>query len=60
MKPYKRPAPVEALTVAETAKKLGLSEATIYRLARAGDLPGARVGRSWRFDRRRIDDLLVV
>ena len=47
-----------ALTVAETAERLHLSEATVYRLARAGALPGAaRVGRSWRVDGARLSDL---
>lgn len=62
MKPFpKRPSQVVgALTVEQAAERLQLSEATVYRLARAGDLPGVRVGRSWRFDPRRLDDLLTV
>ena len=62
MRPYpKRPTPVvEALTVEEAARRLGISQATCYRLARSGDLPGVRVGRSWRFDPRSLDDLLTV
>jgi excisionase family DNA binding protein len=37
-----------------TAKELGrclkLSEATIYKLALTGQLPGFKIGDSWRFD----------
>jgi len=45
-----------AYTIAEAAERLSLSEATAYRLARRGELPGAaRIGRSWRVDARRLD-----
>ncbi|MBI5969025.1 MAG: helix-turn-helix domain-containing protein [Deltaproteobacteria bacterium] len=37
-----------------TAKELGqflkLSESTIYKLAAAGEIPGFKIGDSWRFD----------
>lgn len=33
-----------ALTVATTARRLSLSEKTIYRLVRRGELPHLRVG----------------
>lgn len=37
-----------------TAKELGrylkLSESTIYKLASGGNLPGFKIGDSWRFD----------
>ena len=49
----------QAFTVAETAARLHVSEATVYRMARRGELPGAgRVGRSWRVDPRRLDAAL--
>jgi excisionase family DNA binding protein len=42
-----------------TAKELGrylkLSEATIYKLALTGQLPGFKIGDSWRFD---LDEVL--
>jgi len=42
-----------------TAKELGqylkLSESTIYKLALNGELPGFRIGDSWRFD---MDEIL--
>lgn len=61
MKPYpKRPAAVvEALTVEQVAEHLQLSEATVYRLCRAGQLPARKVGRSWRMDPREFDSLLT-
>jgi len=41
-----------------TAKELGqylkLSESTIYKLATVGDLPGFKIGDSWRFDMEEI------
>lgn len=40
---------LETLTVAEVATLLKLSEATIKNLAAKGELPGIKVGRSWRF-----------
>ncbi|MCA9314336.1 MAG: helix-turn-helix domain-containing protein [Planctomycetes bacterium] len=43
------------LTVADVAVLLQLSEKTVYRLAQRGDLPGFKVGGSWRFRRRDID-----
>jgi excisionase family DNA binding protein len=60
MKPYpKRPAQVEALTMSDVAERLQLSEATCYRLCRAGQLPAVKVGRSWRMDPRELDGLLT-
>ena len=44
-----------------TAKELGqylkLSDSTIYKLASEGDLPGFRIGDSWRFD---MDEVLKI
>jgi excisionase family DNA binding protein len=44
-----------------TAKELGqylkLSESTIYKLASGGDLPGFKIGDSWRFD---MDEVIKV
>jgi excisionase family DNA binding protein len=34
-------------TVPEVAEALGLSQQTVYRLARSGDLPMVKVGRQW-------------
>jgi excisionase family DNA binding protein len=34
---------------------LKLPKSTLYRLVQQGQLPGHKVGRSWRFDRDEID-----
>ncbi len=39
----------------EVAEYLKLAEKTAYRLAAEGKLPGFKVGGSWRFKRRDID-----
>lgn len=38
----------EYLTIEEAAKKLKVSEITIYRMARRGEIPAFKFGRSWR------------
>lgn len=45
----------EYMTVSQVAELLQLSEKTVYRLAQRGELPGFKVGGSWRFRRRDID-----
>lgn len=37
------------LTASETARRLAVSESTLYRLRRRGELPATRVGRSIRY-----------
>lgn len=39
---------VQFLTVAEVARIMRVSKMTVYRLVHAGELPAARVGRSFR------------
>lgn len=39
---------VQFRTVAEVAKLMRVSKMTVYRLVHAGELPAARVGRSFR------------
>ncbi len=46
----------EILDVAGAAELLGVSPATVYKLARAGKLPATKVGREWRFARARLID----
>lgn len=41
---------MSALTVAQVAERLSVSEKTIYRLVRAGRLPHSRVGRAIRIE----------
>jgi excisionase family DNA binding protein len=43
-------------TPKEVAQFLRLTESTICRLASQGDLPGFKIGNSWRFDREEILD----
>ncbi len=38
------------VTVKELAGFLKLTEATVYKLASSRELPGFKIGRSWRFD----------
>ena len=44
------------LSVAEVSKYLQLPEETVYKYARMGRIPAAKVGRYWRFERSRIDE----
>lgn len=43
------------MTVQEISKYLRLHPGTVYRLVKAGQLPGVKIGDSWRFDRERVD-----
>ncbi len=49
---------MELLSTEEAAGYLRLHTKRVQALARAGRLPGRRVGRKWLFDRRDLDDLL--
>ena len=49
---------VQFLTVAEVAARMRVSKMTVYRLVHGGELPAARVGRSFRVPRRAVDDHL--
>ena len=46
----------EILKVEDVAAFLRVSEATVYRMAKEGELPAKRVGRSWRFSRVQIQE----
>lgn len=46
--------PTAALTVSEAADYLAVSQVTVYRLTKRGELPHARIGRALRF---RVEDL---
>jgi len=48
----------DVLTAGEVADLLHLTVSTVYHLARQGRLPASRLGRTWRFLRPRIEDLL--
>ncbi len=45
----------QIMTVAEVAQYLRLGESTVYRLVQEGEIPGVKVGRSWRFKKGLID-----
>jgi excisionase family DNA binding protein len=45
------------VTARELGQYLKLSESTIYKLASEGDLPGFKIGDSWRFD---MDEILKL
>ena len=47
--------PEEFLTLKDVAELLKLSEKTVYRMAKARDLPGFKAGGQWRFHRADID-----
>jgi len=44
-----------ALTIRQVAEYLQVTERTVYKLAWAGQLPGFKVGNTWRFKRDDID-----
>ena len=46
----------EIMTAKEVAEYLRLTEATIYKLAQAGEVPALKLGRTWRFKRELIDE----
>jgi excisionase family DNA binding protein len=46
------------LTVAEVAAAMRVSKMTVYRLVHSGELPAVRVGRSFRVERRAVDEYL--
>lgn len=49
----------EIMTPKEVAKYLKMSVLTVYKHAKQGTIPGFRVGNSWRFDKKKIDDVLL-
>jgi excisionase family DNA binding protein len=49
----------EVLTAREVADLLKMPVSTIYELARRGELPASRLGRTWRFLRPRLEELLA-
>ncbi len=43
------------MTIDEVANFLKLSKITIYKLVKKGEIPGFRVGNSWRFQKDKIE-----
>jgi len=46
----------DIMTIKEVATYLKLTEKTAYRLTAEGKIPGFKVGGSWRFRRREIEN----
>jgi len=51
--------PGKVLSTKEAAVYLGMGIRTIYRLAACGQIPAAKVGRSWRFHVDALDKWLI-
>jgi excisionase family DNA binding protein len=49
----------ELLTVAQVAKLLGLSKATVYSMCAAGALPHVRIVNAVRFERTAIEQFIM-
>ena len=49
----------EVMTAREVAELLRMPTSTVYELARKGVLPASRLGRTWRFFRPRLEELLA-
>ena len=52
---HKRDLMPSIVTAKEVGQYLKLSESTIYKLASSGEIPGFKIGDSWRFD---MDEIL--
>jgi excisionase family DNA binding protein len=50
----------EVMTAREVAELLRMPTSTVYQLARKGVLPASRLGRTWRFLRPRLEELLAA
>lgn len=46
----------ELVTASELAEELRISIKTVYRMARDGDIPAERYGRTWRFVPERVHE----
>lgn len=50
--------PQHLLTAEQVGRMLGIDRSTVYRLAESGRLPGAKIGRQWRFRPDHVERLL--
>lgn len=48
------------LTIKDVADYLKVNERTIYRLAAGGELPGFKVGNSWRFKQSELEQYIAA
>lgn len=51
---------IEIMDISEAASYLNIKKGTLYRLAKAGQIPGTKIGGQWRFKRERLDELFRV
>lgn len=49
----------DVMTGREVVELLGMPSSTVYELARRGEIPAAKLGRTWRFLRPAIEQMLV-
>jgi len=47
----------EYLTIEEVAQKMRVNKHTVYRMARKGQIPALRFGRSWRINTIELEKL---
>jgi excisionase family DNA binding protein len=50
----------EVMTPREAADYLSVHVRTIYRLVKNGDIPGRKIGGSWRFQKHALDEWLSI
>ena len=50
----------EIMTPREAADYLSVHVRTIYRLVKNGEIPGCKIGGSWRFKKDALDDWLSI
>ena len=60
MKKEKQSVETVIMTVDEVADYLKLSKITVYKLTQKGEIPGFRIGSSWRYNREVIDEIARV
>lgn len=48
------------LTIKDVANYLKVNERTIYRLATSGELPGFKIGNSWRFKKCELEQYIAA
>lgn len=49
----------EIMDIAAAASYLNIKKGTLYRLAKKGEIPGAKIGGQWRFKRECLDELFL-
>jgi len=47
----------DIMDISEAASYLNIKKGTLYRLAKNGKIPAAKIGGQWRFKRDRLDEL---